>query len=80
MTGTYVGALFHRECYTIVNEERIYLNIDVKSNAYFQVTSKTVFEKQLLEDISNNIVVNATLQSRANVYDTNFREVGREVI
>lgn len=42
---------------------------------YFQITSRTVFEKQLLQDISNNIWVNgATFQSRAKVYNVNFAE------
>ena len=42
---------------------------------YFQITSRTVFEKQLLQDISNNIWVNgATFQSRAKAYNVNFAE------
>ena len=40
---------------------------------YFQVTSKMVFETQLLQDISSNVWVSgATFQSRAKVYNLNF--------
>ena len=42
---------------------------------FFQVSSKTVFEKDLLKDISNNIwVTGAIFQSRAKVYNLNFKE------
>ena len=48
-------------------------------NTYFQVSSKTVFETQRLEDISNNIWISgATLQSRAKVYNLNFKITDRE--
>ena len=43
------------------------------------MSSKTVFERQLLEDISNNIWVSgATFQSRARVYNLNFTMKDRE--
>jgi len=90
MSGSYVGALFHGECYecktkyypsykVLNNGERVYSNFECKSNQYFQVTSCSVFSVALLRDISNNICVNgATLQSRATVYNLNFREVNNE--
>lgn len=90
MTGTYVGALFHGECvsckvryfpnYKIINgEHRIYDNPLESHNEYFQVTCKSVFDKQLLKDMSSNIwVTGATFQSRAKVYNLNFREKDKE--
>lgn len=89
MSGTYVGALFHGECrdcktkyfpnYKITNEgQRIYYDPMDEVNVYFQVTSKTVFEKELLRDMSNNIwVTGATFQSRAKVYNLNFSDKDR---
>ena len=41
-------------------------DVNHAGNRYFQVSSKTVFETQLLQDISSNIWVSkATFQSRA---------------
>ena len=86
MTGTYVGALFYGKCvsfnvmyfpnYKIINGEyRIYDNPLDSNNKYFQVTCKTVFDKQLLKDMLSNIwVTGATFHSRAKVYnDLNFK-------
>ena len=85
MQGTYVGALFHGQCdkckvkyfpnYKITNEGcKIFEDDNPARNRYFQVTSKTVFETQLLQDISSNIWVSgATFQSRAKVYNLNFK-------
>ena len=68
MQGTYVGALFHGQCekckvkyfpsYDITNEGcKIFEDVNHAGNTYFQVSSKTVFETQLLQDISSNIWV-----------------------
>lgn len=77
MQGTYVGALFDGQCdkckvkyfsnYKIGNKGcKIFEDDNHARNRYFQVTSKTVFETQLLQDISSNIWVSgATFQSRA---------------
>ena len=76
LNGTYVGAQFHGQfccCKTIfypsyktIDKKRVYFNPSDKNMQYFQVTSQTVFNKQLLEDISNNIWVSGcTFQSRA---------------
>lgn len=83
MSGTYVAAVFHGQCgkcqakfypnYKVVEGKRIYQDPRDESMRYFQVTSQTVFEKQLLMDFSNNIWVNgATFESRAKVYNLNF--------
>ena len=54
---------------------RIYNDVHVERNDYFQVTSKTVFHTQLLTDIAYNVWVSgATFQSRAKVYNLNFKE------
>ena len=50
-------------------------DVQQEGNAYFQVSSRTVFETQLLKDISSNMWVSgATFQSRAKVYNLNFKE------
>jgi hypothetical protein len=85
MTGTYVGALFHGECHTCKtkfypsykdvgsNKAKMYNDPTDNSCRYFQVTSKTVFDKQLLKYFTNNICVSGTtFQSRAKVYNLNF--------
>ena len=83
VNGTYVGALFHGQCYScktqfypsfkVVDGLRFYYDPNIERERYFQVTSQTVFDKQLLKDFSNNIwVEGATLQSRAKVYKLNF--------
>ena len=85
MRGTYVGAQSHGQCekckvkyfpsYKISKEgSKIFEDVNHAGNPYFQVSSKTVFETQLLEDMSNNIWVSgATFQSRAKVYNLNFK-------
>ena len=90
MRGTYVGALFHGQCekckmkffpsYKISKEgSKIFEHVNHAGNPYFQVSSKTVFETQLLEDMSNNIWVSgATFQSRAKVYNLNFKSKDSE--
>lgn len=68
MQGTYVGALFHGQCenckiryfpnYKMTTGDcRIYNDVQVERNEYFQVTSKTVFHTQLLKDIACNVWV-----------------------
>ena len=86
MNGTYVGALFHGQCdkchtkyfpnYKIQSAgQRIFIDVQQEGSGYFQVSSKTVFGTYLLKDISNNIwVTGATFQSRAKVYNLNFKE------
>ena len=83
--GTYVAALFHGEClqcktkwypsYKITGDSRrIFLDSAiVDDEGYLQITSQTVFEKKLLNDISNNLWVSGTtFNSRAKVYNLNF--------
>ena len=83
--GTYVAALFHVEClqcktkwypsYKITGDSRrIFLDSAiVDDEGYLQITSQTVFEKKLLNDISNNLWVSGTtFNSRAKVYNLNF--------
>lgn len=50
---------------------------DPESNGpYFQTTSQTVFEISLLRDITSNITISGTsFESRAVVYNENFRHV-----
>ena len=77
MRSTSVGALFHGQCeeckvkhspsYKSSKEGfKIFDHVNHAGNPYFQVSSKIVFEMQLLEDISNNIWVSeATSQNSA---------------
>ena len=59
--------------FKVVDGLRFYYDPNIERERYFQVTSQTVFDKQLLKDFSNNIWVDgATLQSRAKVYNLNF--------
>ena len=88
LAGTLVGALYHGECYTcstryypnyrtIEDGKRYY--IDPNINDFFQVTSSTVFEKRLLEEIANNIWISGTsLESRAKVNNCTFGAVDEE--
>ena len=50
---------------------------DPEGVKFFQITSHTVFEVALLDDITDNISVSATLfESRAIVYNENFQKIG----
>jgi hypothetical protein len=85
--GTYVAALFSGECrrctkkfhysyYQFGGRMHYYNPIPLK---FFQLSSQTVFETALIFDITNNISVSAcSFQSRAEVYNENFREVDCE--
>ena len=82
MNGTYVGALFHGQCdkcntkyfpnYKIQSAgQRIFIDVQQEGSGYHQ----RLCLKHLLKDISNNIwVTGATFQSRAKVYNLNFKE------
>ena len=89
MTRTYVGVQFHGQCYScgttffpsykIVGSKRIYYDPTDECTRFFNVTSKTVFDKQLLKDDTNNIWVNgATFQSLAKVYNLNFADSDKQ--
>ncbi len=81
--GTFVGALFTGECrggcsskfshsFYECNGKNHY--VDPKSSDFFHITSQTVFSTKLLEDFTNNISISAaSFQSRAEVYNENFR-------
>lgn len=70
--GSYVAALFHGQCvkcktawypnYKITSDNRcVYIDpSEAGDKGYFQITSQTVFEKKLLNDISNNLWVSGT--------------------
>ena len=46
---------------------------------YFQITSQMIFEVALMEDITNNILISAaSFESRAKVYNENFRKVDQD--
>ena len=87
--GTYIAACFHAECRSPVCKKKYYINHYEIPNGeetqqyfydpnhddhpYFQVSSQTIFEKKLLEDITNNITISgASFESRAEVYNENF--------
>ena len=82
--GTFVAATFSAECrhcskkyhlsyYEDMSQEgkhRFYYSF--KDATYFQVTSQTIFEIALLEDITNVSISAATFEYRAQVYNENF--------
>ena len=85
--GTYVAALFHGQCakckttwypsYKITSDNRrIFTDLTgTDDEGYLQITCQTVFEKKLLNDVSTNLWVSGTtFNSRAKVYNVNFRE------
>ena len=49
-----------------------------KNAIYFQFTSQTIFEIALLEDITNISISAASFESRAQVYNENFRKVDQD--
>lgn len=84
--GTSIAALFTGECRKGCGKKFNYSFYRSSSNKtfffnhvgkeYFHITSQTVFSIDLLEDITNNISLSATsFQSRAEVYNENFREL-----
>lgn len=84
LRGTFVGALFHgrcRECSTVYHysyktegDKRVYYDVRDKSQDFFQVTNATVFSKDYLVDLHNNIWTSGTtFDSRAQVYNCNHR-------
>ena len=92
MQGTFVAAMYSAECkhctrkfhISYYHEEREYSQkaqyyYDPEDAKYFQVTSQTVFEIALLNDITNNISISAaSFESRAKVYNENFQQVDQE--
>lgn len=89
--GTFVAAAFSAECrhcskkYHIsyyeetLQESKKRFYYSLKDATYFQATSQTVFEIALLEDITNNISISAaSFESRAQVYNENFRKIDQD--
>lgn len=85
--GTYVAPLVHGQCakckttwyssYKITSDNgRIFTDLAAADDeGYLQITCQTVFEKKLLNDVSTNLWVSGTtFNSRAKVYNVNFRE------
>ena len=82
--GTFIGALFHGVCrrgcsrnyhYSYFNDGGATHYYVSPGEKYFQATSQTVFEVALLEDLTSNISISATsFESRAEVYNENFRD------
>ena len=83
MRNFMVGATAVAQCFIQVNKtvggKRLYCDPTDECDRFFSVRSKTVFDKQLLKDFTNNIWVNgATFQSRAKVYNLNFADSDKE--
>ena len=86
--GTFVAATFSAECrhcskkyhfsYEDMSQEGQHCFFySLKDPTYFPVTSQTIFEIALLEDITNNISKSAALfESRTQVYNENFLKTG----
>ena len=83
--GTSVAAAFIAECRHCTKKYHLsYFEQEIRDNkgrfyyslegaTYFQVTSQTIFEVAVMEDITNNISTSAaSFQSRAKVYNENF--------
>lgn len=82
--GTYVAALFNGECrkacgkkfshsYYQIHGRKYYFN--PSNSDYFHISNQTVFATSLIADITNNISISASsFQSRAEVYNENFRQ------
>lgn len=84
MQGTYVGALFHGQCENCkiryfpndkitTKDCRIFNDVQVERNEYFQVTSKTVSYSTAERHCLCCWVSGATFQSHAKVYNLNFK-------
>ena len=82
--GTYVAAVFHGECrkgcstkfhYSYYKRgDTIHYHIP-QGEKYFQLSSQTIFEIALLDDFTHNISISgASFESRAEVYNENFRD------
>ena len=92
MQGTLVAAMYSAECrhcsrkyhlsyYQEASDDLQSKQIfyDPEEVKFFQITSQTVFEVALLDDITNNISVSATsFESRATVYNENFQKIDQE--
>lgn len=82
--GTFIAALFNGECCKCPKKFHYsyhkcihYCNISAKN--FFQLSSQTIFEISLIHDMTNNISVSAcSFQSRAEVYNENFRDADSE--
>ena len=92
MQGTLVAAMYTAECKHCSRKYHLSYYQEASDDSqskqvfydpggvkYFQITSWTVFEFALLDDITNNISVNATsFESRATVYNENFQKIDQE--
>lgn len=92
MQGTFVGAMYTAECKhcsrkyhlsyyqeTSDGSQTKQVFYDPDGAKYFQITSQTVFEIALLNDITNNVSISATsFESRAAVYNENFQKIDGE--
>ena len=92
--GTDIAAVFTGECkspscrkryhYSYIEDsssgetERYYYSLMELKQSYFQVTSKTVFSIDYLEDVSLNLEISwASFESRAKIYNEKFSLVDR---
>ena len=86
LRGTYVAAMYSADCRhctkkfhlsfceEISTKKKIFF--DPNGSSFLQVTSQTVFEVALLDDITNNMFISAaSFESRAAVYNENHRSV-----
>jgi hypothetical protein len=83
LQGTSVAAMFSGECRNGCSNKFYYSYYSHDGNThfyslngkkFFHITSKTIFDLSLLEDVTNNVSISATsFQSRAEVYNENFR-------
>jgi hypothetical protein len=84
--GTSIAAMFEGKCRTCdiayyysyyldkQGQEKFFYN--KPDNEYFQISSKTVFEVQLLKEVETNITLSATtFESRAQLYNVMFNEI-----
>ena len=86
--GTFVAACFGGECRNLSCNRKFHHSYvqessgktihyySTKNAKYLQCTSQTVFEIALLQDMTNNISISAaSFESRAEVYNENFRDI-----
>ena len=85
--GTLVAAAFTGECHMSCSKKFSYSFFQEDDKIYyyspddifFQLSSQTIFEVKFLKDVTNNVSISATsFQSRAEVYNENFREIDGE--
>ncbi len=87
--GTYVAAMYNSKCRHCTKKFHVSFYedgdqtffYDPNDGRFFQVTSQTVFEVALLDNITNNVCISATsFESRAEVYNENFRRVDSDLL